>query len=353
MTGFKTKVRLAQAIMAVGAVLAVAAGCGAGGGGAASSAPVTSFGPDVSTAELYADAKAEGGTITWYTTMTPDAADRFVAAFQKQYPDLKLQYVRLVSAQIASRYEQERAAGTVAADVLTSSDSSFLQDMQGKGWVEKSVELPDLKSWPSHYYENGEATVSVMPLELAFNTNVSGADEPTSWEDVLDPKYTGKLLLGDPSTVPPYLDLLYLLDKTYGEDFIKKLAAQKPTIVPSIVTANETLASGAAGALIPSALDAAKSYIDQGAPIKLVTPNPTTAISQLTAISAGGNHPAGARLVMDFMLTRAGQAAINVTAASPLKGIGLAIPKGLVDVNSADAAAQRDRILGDLGIVGD
>ena len=72
--------------------------------------------------ELYELAKAEGGTITVYSTTT--SAQTAAKKFQKAYPDLKVEYIESDTDSVASRIKTESDSGHVAADVLMVKDNS-------------------------------------------------------------------------------------------------------------------------------------------------------------------------------------------------------------------------------------
>ncbi len=72
--------------------------------------------------ELYALACQEGGTITVYsTTTTTQAAAK---KFQKQYPDLSVEYIESDTSTVADRIETESDSGNINADVLQVKDNS-------------------------------------------------------------------------------------------------------------------------------------------------------------------------------------------------------------------------------------
>ena len=85
----------------------------------------TEAGPDyesMSMDELYELAKKEGGTITVYSTTT--SAQTAAKKFQKQFPDLKVEYIESDTDSVANRVKTESDSGHVAADVLMVKDNS-------------------------------------------------------------------------------------------------------------------------------------------------------------------------------------------------------------------------------------
>ena len=85
----------------------------------------TEAGPDyenMSMDELYELAKQEGGTITVYSTTT--SAQTAAKKFQKQFPDLKVEYIESDTDSVSSRVKTESDSGHIAADVLMVKDNS-------------------------------------------------------------------------------------------------------------------------------------------------------------------------------------------------------------------------------------
>ncbi len=257
------------------------------------------------------------GQVTWYTALDPTTSKSFIAAFNARYPDIQVNLLRLTSGQLTSRYSQERSAGPAPADVVTTGDDVFEADARQQGWFESSLELPNLASWPDAYYTEGSAKVSIIPLGIAYNTDIVDTP-PSDWEDLLTADYVNQLQLGDPRNVPAYIQLAYLLRQKYGDDLLSRVRAQNPTVAPSIVNANQTIAAGGTRAVLPGTYSLVEELATKGAPIGFAQPDTTVGVEFRTMISAGSANPNAARLFMDFMLGPDGQRAMNVRAYSPL-----------------------------------
>lgn len=296
---------------------AVVAGCGGGsaGGEAGQGPPLT---PEETA--LY-DAARQTGTLTWYSVLPPTAIETTVEAFERRYPDISVESLRLSSGPMSTRYSQERSAGAVPADVVTISNPEFFATAAQRGWFETQLDLPALAEWPDQYYTDGRATTGLLPLLIGYNTNrVPEAEAPTEWRQLLDPRWQGQMLLGDPRTVPAYLALAQLWYEQYGPDYLSQFAAQNPTVVPSIVPGSQQLAAGGAALLVPNSFTVLAPLIDDGAPVAATTVSPTTGVEYVSAISTGAPNSAAARLFMNFLLTPQGQAAHNAGGGTSALG---------------------------------
>ena len=72
---------------------------------------------------ILADAKKEGEVVV-YTTTAPSPHDRIKADFEKTYPEIKMNAIRIIGNQINIRVEQERAAGNIEGDAIITSEQT-------------------------------------------------------------------------------------------------------------------------------------------------------------------------------------------------------------------------------------
>ena len=121
------------------------------------------------------------------------------------------------------------------------------------------------------------------------------------------------------------MDFYHFLQKQYGDDYLDKLAAQKPRIYNAGAAMAEALASGeiaAATQVSQVALYAAK---DAGAPVDGGLADPAWAASFYEAVLEGAKHPAAAQLLMNYIFTPAGQEVVAERIASVLPDIPSAV----------------------------
>jgi len=301
-------------------------------------------------AQHYAAAKSEGSVI-WYTALDPARAQDVADSFNKAYPGVTVTVTRLVTGTLTSRYSTERAAGgTSTADVLTAGDPVFFSDGVTKGWFNKSPELANLSNWDSKYVTNGVTKTGFVPTGIAYNTDKIKTP-PTKWTDLLAPSLAGRLEMGNPATVPSYMQLLSLLETTYGASFMTQLAAQKPTIVASAASGNDDVASGKADMMITTSLPAVNTTKATGAPIAFAAMSPTNGGEFFTGAATQAPHPNAALLFYDYILSPEGQAHFNQGQVSPLGTYPgtEALPAGYATILSADIKNQ-STLLGYFGL---
>src|SRR5437870_10449510 len=75
--------------------------------------------------ELIAAAKAEGKFV-YYTANFAEVEQEVIKAFNKRFPEIKVEMVRAPGGQLITRVKTEAAAGKLAADVVDHSDRALM-----------------------------------------------------------------------------------------------------------------------------------------------------------------------------------------------------------------------------------
>ena len=84
------------------------------------------FGPP----ELIAAAKQEG-RLVYYTANFAEVEQEVIKAFNKRFPEIKVEMVRAPGGQLITRVKTEAAAGKLSADVVDHSDRALMTDLVG------------------------------------------------------------------------------------------------------------------------------------------------------------------------------------------------------------------------------
>ncbi|WP_459615698.1 ABC transporter substrate-binding protein [Bordetella sp. 2513F-2] len=278
-------------------------------------------------AELARKAGDEGG-LTYYASTNPELSKRLVALFNKTYPDIKVNIVRLATGPLGRRFASEMEAGNAVADILQLGDPLLLAEGHQKGWFADIQDLPAHRAWPAGFKEPYLAVVSLFPHTITYNTNlVKGEDIPRDWQGVLNDKWTGRIIMADVRNSPTLIEWAALMYDTYGADYLKRLASLKPRVVASTLPGTQMVAAGEAAFVLPNLRMVSYSLIEKGAPLDDVTPSPNSGLESMLAISTRSRSPNAARLFANFILTQEGQTVLSKdTAASPMAGVAGALP---------------------------
>ena len=262
-------------------------------------------------ATLVGAAKKEGQLI-WYSTLIVNQIVRPLAeAFEQKY-GIKVQYSRATNSDTALKIINEARARRIQADVFDGTNSMYpLLDAKlvASYHPKSAADYPaDLKD-PNGYW----TATNLYYMTSAYNTNlVKGADIPKTYDDLLDPKWKGKICWTNDPTPQGPPGFIYNILTTYGQDkgmaYLKKFAAQQPAFIPASqrVVLDKVIAGEYPLAVMTfnhhSAISAA-----QGAPVQWLKMEPLLQTTSLMSIVQGAPHPNSARLFLEYVLSEEGQ----------------------------------------------
>jgi iron(III) transport system substrate-binding protein len=255
---------------------------------------------------VIAKAKEEKAFVYYSTTDIRDGT-AMVHAFQKKYPFIEPKLFRLGSTQVVVKVLQEHRGGAHLFDVISATSFQFYEifkeDLfQKYESAERRAFLEDFKDkegyWTSAYHN---ASV------IAYNTNLLKANEiPKTYDDLLDAKWKGKMLM-DSRETEWYASILQVLGREKGLRLMHGLAKQNLSFRPGRTLITQVLASGEAPLAVNDYDHLVQSAKKRGAPVESIAAPPV--ISRLTPIALGryAPHPNVGKLFIDFSLSEEGQ----------------------------------------------
>lgn len=351
----------------VAAALVLAAGCssggqstnnGASGGSQAASVPASAGASGGSTgasdADLVKAAQQEGG-LTLYTAATQTAAQAQADAFTKKY-GVKVSMVRMTGAQLTQRVEAEAQASQPAADVLVTSDPVMVKTGMTKGWLTslQDANIPGYPwDFPARFLQKdfGSAVVLLQLTGIAYNTDlVKGADVPKSWEDLLDPKWQGKIGIADLKSSLGYTAEWQVINKQVGNDFLAKLGKQKLKVYASGAPASAALGAGEVALLADQLITNVVPVKEKGAPVAWVIPDKTTSLDDYVALVAKAKHPNAAKLFTSYIMSQEGADILAKASNSTSPYDTSSIPSGYQPLDMFSAADQQSETMQLLGL---
>ena len=198
------------------------------------------------TPELIEAAKKEG-KVVWYTAVDLPVAERIAKAFEAKYPGIAMRVERSGGERIYQRIGQEYASNIHAVDVVNSSDAAHFIAWKRAGILAPYV--PDdvaLHYAPEHRDADGlYASWRVWLSVIGYNVKlVSPADAPKSFADLLDPKWTGKIVKAHPGYSGTIMTATFQIAREIGWDYFEKLSRQKVMQVQSSADPPKKLALG-------------------------------------------------------------------------------------------------------------
>jgi len=256
---------------------------------------------------LLEGAKREGRLVL-YTGMETEEASVFTKEFAKKYPFIKSDVFRSSGEKVQARFLVENRAGVHNADIFQTSIVQVYQlknlSVLAKYVSEESATYADGFKDPQGHW----TAFYQIPYVIGYNTKlVAPKDAPTSYEDLLNPKWKGLIGL-ETEEYQWFYHLLQIMGKDKGLDYMKKLAGQNLQMRKGHTLLAQLVAAGEIAIAVVVYSNRVERMKSTGAPIDWVRfKGPTIAAINAISIPEKAPHPNVARLFVDFVLSRDGQ----------------------------------------------
>ncbi|MDP2645731.1 MAG: extracellular solute-binding protein [Desulfobacterales bacterium] len=285
-------------------------------------------------------AAREEKTLEWWGILRPNLAKSVIAEFNKVYPFIRVNFWRGNGEEIATKIEAEHAAGRINLDIALGGEPYNYPRWRKMGMMEPFADIIPGKDKldPRMYGKFGDWVIpgnnGVTPQ---YNTDmVSPAEAPKSWEDLLDPKWKGKL--GMTRDVKAWTTIAvgeggWGIERT--EQFLKKLARQNIIWGRGHTAATTLLIAGEFSIMVEGYVYHILQFKEKGAPVEWAKVDPVVVTGPSFTLQKKAPHPNTARLFLEWLLSPPGLIAYDkITyygAASP--GSGTRISKALQGLN--------------------
>jgi len=267
---------------------------------------------------LLAGAAKEGEVVLYSGVIVNQALRPLTAAFQKKYPSIKMTYWRGDSEDIAVKLGAEIRASNLVADVVEGTGIGEMVARAGMAQPSISPEIaaiPERLRDPAHLW----SPTRMSYFSLAYNTRLAPGDSaPKTYEDLLDPRWRGKMAWprAAASGAPLFITNLRM---AWGEEkalaYLRQLAQQN--IVNFGAGSARTLVDRVIAGEYPIALAIYAHHplisAAKGAPVNSGLLAPVASAAGTAALAKGARHPNAAMLLIDFILSSEGQ---NILAAA-------------------------------------
>jgi iron(III) transport system substrate-binding protein len=238
-----------------------------------------------------------------YTSMAEKDITRLVGSFEKRYPNIKVKVWRAGTDKVLQRVISEARAGHSEVDFLLST-APEMEALHREKLLQRVISpmQKDLipAALPAHREWTGmRVYVYVQPYNTA---RLSKEELPRTYQDLLNPKWKGKLALE--SKHEWFYTLVQYMGEEKGLKFFRDVVAVNgmslrngSTLVANMVAAGE----------VPLALNIYNHVIpplrEKGAPIDFISLKPTIASTDGIAVVRNAPHPHAAMLFYDYMLS--------------------------------------------------
>lgn len=294
-------------------------------GGAARGAPLSA-----SWVQVRAAARAEGKVVV-YSTLPDDVWRILAEAFAQAEPGVAIDFVRIPSiAGLFDRYEHEAASHTPTADLLVANEVEAWARLSSSGAL-APFRPPHAEGLPPSSFTADIFTFALEPQALFFSSvGWPFGALPDSLEAFAviaaanAEALRGRIVAYDPFQSPFACLSLWRLARLQGERFWTSLEAIGPLARLSMAAPAMLADIGSGKALaslyIPEVFAAAPAAASAG--LRKVRPRDgVPAYPRSFGVPRATAHPNAARLLADFLLSQAGQAAIGRGGDLPLRPV--------------------------------
>src|SRR5436190_21184599 len=259
------------------------------------------------TPELIAAAQKEG-KLAWYTSVDLPVAEKIARAFEAKYPGVACRVERAGAERVFQRIGQEHGSRIYAVDVVNSSDAAHLIVWKREGLLAPYVPEDVARFYPTEHKDPDGmfATWRAWLSVIAYNTTLVKAEEaPRSFADLLDPKWTGKIVKAHPGYSGTILTATYEMSRDLGWSYFERLAKQKVMQVQSSADPPKKLALGERAVMADGNEYNLVQLKEKGEPVEIVYPTEgTPLIIGPSGVMKDAPNPNAARLLQSFMFSQ-------------------------------------------------
>jgi iron(III) transport system substrate-binding protein len=235
----------------------------------------------------------------------------------------EIEVVPGTAAKIIRRISDEYQAGVRYFDVIISTFDNLEHSLLPMGAVdplESHWILPEVKDpknwWGGHVWTDNTKRFAYSPFaymqdNIWYNTEQVKPDEIGVYDDLLKPKWKGKIGMWDPRQGGASAGKWAFLWATKGEAYLKKLTEQISFIAADRRQVADSLAKGTIALSIGPTYYSFVSYVKAGLPVKSLPP-----LREGTYVSMGNGGPVviknpphsnAAKVLINWLLSKEGQ----------------------------------------------
>lgn len=262
------------------------------------------------TAELIEAARKEG-KLSWYTSVDLALGEKVAGAFEAKYPGIKVKVERSGAERNFQRIGQEYQNKIYNCDVVNSSDAAHLVV-----WKRASMLAPYLPEEVAQHFpaehrdpDGMFASWRITLSPLGYNTKLVKSEEaPKSYAELVDPKWTGKIVKAHPGYSGTIMTATQQLSRDLGWSWFEKLAKLKVMQVQSATEPPKKLALGERALMADGGEYVIEELRTRGEPVEIVYASEgTPLVTGPSAVMARAPNPNAARLFQAWSMTREAQ----------------------------------------------
>jgi ABC-type Fe3+ transport system substrate-binding protein len=272
--------------------------------------------------EKTVDAGKKEGKVVVSIPASTDLRKEIEKTFKQRF-GIETELIAGRAASIVGKIQQEAKSGVNSFDLHLGGSESMVGGLLSEGILEPfepAMILPEIRNsnawWGGHIWiDNAKRYIyssqAYQTENIWYNTDYVKPEEIRSFNDLLNPKWSGKIGYLDPRTPGSGTSIWSFLWQLRGEAYLKKLVGQKMFIGRDQRQLAENLAKGKLALVVGLTYYSFLPFLKAGLPVKPL-PNPRDEVyvsggsGNLTIIK-GPPHPNAAKVFVNWILSKEGQ----------------------------------------------
>ena len=263
------------------------------------------------------------GELRIYTSMPVEVINKIQKEFKKKYSGIELSVIPLGTNELIERVSEEMSGNSIQADLIWAIDFTTVEELKNSGALLKykspqSTEIISFLKDENDYY----CAANLFSVVIAYNTDNIKV-KPTSYRNLLNSEYHGKIGLVDPNFSQTTLDALENLvqSEKFGWDYFIRLYGNNAQVADGDLALDQLITSGdlSLGLTIDFVIRGLKDK-NPNLPIDYVFPDDEISIvSCPIAITKDCNNLSAAQAFVDFILSQEGQNILVSQGITPVR----------------------------------
>jgi len=256
---------------------------------------------------LYAAARKEGKLSMYWGSYEQKTAEEIRDAFKAKYPGIEVALLRQASQTVYNKLRLELQSNVAECDTLGTTNILHFVELKQANLLLTHVPA-DSATLPANLQRldaDGTYHVGAVSITSINFQPVKVKNPPVSWKALLDDEWQGKITVGSPTASGDVASWVVAMRAKYGDDFLRRLAKQRPKIGQSSVDTVTDILSGerVVGAAAPFSYTLAQKAA--GNPIDIVAPADDLIFNLgVMGIPKNAPHPNAAKLFHNFMYSK-------------------------------------------------
>ena len=277
---------------------------------------------------VQAQAAKPSGTLVLYSSQPERDLKETLAAFNAQFPDVKVETYRSGTTEVINRLRTEIAAGAPKPDLLLIADAVSMETLKLEGRLMRMRNI-DTSNIPAAFFDEQRTYIGTKLITTGIVYNTKSAFKPTSWADLQNPALKGQVVMPSPlySGAAAITLGTWAATPDLGWKFIEALKANNAVAVRGNGAVLQQVASGEkmVGVLVDFMALSARA---KGSPVEFVIPKEgLTFVTEPVAILNTAKNVPAAEAFVNFLVSAQGQEFSSTLGYVPLAK-NVAPPKG-------------------------